>query len=610
MSCRPLPEPPGVTRLLIAALLLGGCSRTPVPAERSLDRLAPRVSSEPILTLIERLAPLQRLPATPGYDLALDHLAAFLQAGGIPLGPAPGPAGEMPGGAWFLADSLAYEVWEPGPARLEVTGSEGFVVADTERTPMMLAANSRATRPEGILTRMINLGNGTYDREYEGVAVRGAIVYGREPALAIYRKAVLEYGALGVVSPSAPAWQETDTHPDLVAAGLVGPEGFGFQLDRASALRVEAAMARTGGAVGVRVRVCSRMLTGRVLRTLVACLAGSGESDQPVVFIAPISGPAPGAADVSGGAVLAEAAVALRRAVAEGALPAPRRPILFVWGAVLESAAALQRHYPEVVARMHSATVVQLVGTIPVAGEPAVRVERVPDPAAMWTRPPDRHTPLGAARPPWPFPGDSLSPFTRAVLGEVAARDSSWTVGSNPYEGGADHSTLLELGIPAQRIWSFPDPRYHSNLDCPDHIEPVSVRDTALGVTALAWELGAADPATALGIVRLLTDRMDNRMTQVLDEARRNLAGHDVIREGTATRSLEEEIVSAWKIWYLQALDSVLAHPLPGAASGLGRRINVLVHRQERAWDRRILAAGFVPRPLPDRFIPVRDRPR
>ncbi len=610
MLCRPPSGCPGATRVLLAALLLGGCSRTPIPGERSLPRLAPRVSSEPIQDLIERLAPLQRFPATPDYDLALEQLAAFLQEGGIPAGPAPGPAGALPGGLWFLSDSLAYEVWEPGPARLEVTGPDGFVVADTERTPMMLAANSRATGPEGIRTRMINLGNGTYDQEYEGVDVRGAIVYGREPAMAIYRKAVLEHGALGVVSPSAPAWQDTDSHPELVAAGLVGPEGFGFQLDRTEALRVEAAMARAGGAVPVRVHVRSRMLTGRVLRTLVVCLAGSGESDEPVVFIAPISGPAPGAADVSGGAVLAEVVVALQRAVDDGVLPAPRRPVLFVWGAVLESAAALQRHLPEVVTRMHSATVVQLVGTTPVVGEPAVRVEPVPDPAAIWTRAPDRHTPLGAARPPWPFPGDYLSPFTEAVLREVADRDSSWTVGSNPYEGGADHGTLLELGIPAQRIWSFPDPRYRSSLDRPDHLEPASIRDTALGVAALAWELGAADPATALGIVRRLTEQMDTRMAQVVDQARRNLAGHDVLREGTAARALEEEIVSAWKIWYLQALDSVLAHPLPGDVAGLGRRINVLVNRQQRAWDRRILAAGLVPRPLPDRFIPVRDRPR
>jgi hypothetical protein len=594
----------------VVALLLGGCVRAPAPAERSLHRLDRRIEAGPVMRLIEQLAPLQRQPATPDFDRALDRIAAFLAEGGVPIGPAPRLESSDSSAGWFLADSLAYEVWEPGPARLEAIGPGGYLIADTGTTPMVLAANSRATRPGGVRTRLLNLGNGTYDQEYEGVDVRGAVVYGRESALAIFRKAVMEHGALGVVSPSAPAWQDTETYPQLVAAGLVGPEGFGFQLDRAGALRLEAAIEQAGGALPVRVEVGSRMLTGRVLRTLVVRLAGSGESDQPVVFIAPISGPAPGAADVSGGAVLAEAAVALRRALAEGALPAPRRPILFVWGAVLESAAALQRHYPEVVARMHSATVVQLVGTTPVAGEPAVRVEQVPDPAAMWTRPPDRHTPLGAARPPWPFPGDYLSPFTRAVLGEVAARDSSWTVGSNPYEGGADHSTLLESGIPAQRIWSFPDPRYHSNLDCPDHLESVSVRDTALGVAVLAWELGAADPATALGIVRLLTDRMDNRMTQVLDEARRNLAGHDVIREGTAARDLEEEIVSAWKIWYLQAIDSVLAHPLPGASSGLGRRINVLVHRQERAWDRRILAAGFVPRPLPDRFIPVRDRPR
>jgi hypothetical protein len=610
MPCRPPSKLPGVARLLAAALLLEGCAHPPAPAARSLAPLDHRIEAEPLMALVEQLAFLQRFPATPEYDLALDRLAAFLEAGDLPILSQPRLEAEAPAVGWFLADSLAYEIWEPGAARLEVTGPEGFIVADTERTPMALASNSCATGPDGVRTRVLNLGNGTYDQEYEGVDVRGAIVYGREPALAIFRKAVLEHGALGVVSPSATPWQDTDTYPGLVAAGCVGPEGFGFQLDREGALRLESAIARAGGALPVRATVRSRMLTGRMLRTLVVRLGGSGSSDEPVVFLAPISGPAPGAGDVSGGAALAVAAVALQRAIREGALPVPQRPILFVWGAVLESVGALQRHHPEVVEKMHSATVVQLVGTPAVAGSPAVRVEQVPDPAAIWTRPPDTHTPLGAARPPWPFPGDYLSPFTLAVLRQVAAGDTGWTVGSNPYEGGADHSILLELGIPAQRIWNFPDPRYHSSLDRPDHLEPASVRRTALGVAALAWELAAADPVTARGIVRLLTDQMNERMTRVLAEARSRLAGHDVREEGTAARTLEEEIVSAWKIWYLQAIDSVLAHPLPDEAAGLGRRVAVLVRRQERAWDQRILAVGLMPRPLPDRFIPVRERLR
>jgi len=600
---------PAVVLLTIVALA-AACGRGAPPGARALAVIPPYLDDDRVLGLIAELADGPRLPATPGYDRSLDRLAARLEAGGFLRHPADGVTPSDGVACWVVEDSLGYEVWEPGPARLEVTGPDGFLAADTEHTPMVLAVNSRPTPPEGVRTRLINLGNGTYDQEYQGRDVRGAMVYGREPALAIYRKAVLENGALGVVSPSAPSWQGSAGHPDLVPAGGVGPDGLGFQVDTATARRLEEAMSRQGGEVPVRVRVASRWLSGRTLRTLMARIPGRESGDEHVVYLAPFSGPSPGAADVSGAAVLVEVAIALRAAIAVGDLAPPRRGILFVWGANLEMANALRRHHPRWTEQMHSATIVQLIGAVPDTARAGVRIERVPDPAAIWTRPPDEHTPLGAGRPPWPFPGHYLSAYTSAVLRAAAPPDRAPRVGEVPFEGGGDHVQFLEASIPAQRLWSFPDPFYRSSLDLPAHLDPTVIRQATRGLAAHAWELGAASPGTALALIDLLTSEMEERMRQTLDDAVGNLARRDADGTSLGDRLLEKDILSAWKIWHLQAIDSVLAHPMPDEARGLQRRVNTLVRRLEERWNDRILELGLVPRPLPERFIPVRDRVR
>lgn len=582
-------------------LSAAGCSRSRCIGSDTLRALEPFLSGDDAIELVSELAPLSRLPATDEFDEAMKTVQNRLAEGGFvslrnPPDDGPPPVNAPPGYTFILSDSLRYEIWKPAAASLEVLGPEGFVAADTRDIPAVLAMNSRSTPREGIVTRMINLGNGTYDREYEGVDVSGMIVYGRQPLADIYRVAVLERGALGVVSPSAPSWQGTDDHPALVAMGTVGRWGFGFKVSTETAWKLEKAMEQGGGSVKVRATVDAQYQSGRTLRTLVAEIPGSENSLERVALIAPFSGPAPGAGDVSGAAALVQTATALHQAIQTGKLEQPKRSIVFVWGASIAGTRLWADRHTTVVDELHSATVLQLIGGFAEETGKRILVERTPDPSAIWIRPPDEHTPWGAARPPgWPFTGHYISEFTGEIIGCIIADELNVGRGSNPYEGRADHEFLLEQNIPAQRLWCFPDPLYRSSLDTPDHIDEQLLTTGAMAAAVVAYETAIADIFTAKRILTLIEANARARLETALEQARENLG---INEEGEATggdKYLEEEILNAWKIWYLEAIESVMAHPLAEKAWKLRRPVISAVRSLEREWDAGMLMLGLRP---------------
>ena len=601
-------------RAALLAVIAGGCATPAEIGHESSAALIQLIDESSLRQMVEELAPIPRSPASKGFDTTLDYIHEKLRRGGftqLQTEPADGapPASAPPAYTFIISDSIGYGLWMPISAKLEIEGPGGFVVADTRTTLAALALNSKSTPPEGVSASIYNLGNGTYPQEYEGIDVTRSIVYGRRPLREIYRTAVVERGALGVISPAAPVWQGTDDNPALVAVGSVGPEGFGFKISPEGALRLERAIARGGGSVRARAIVNTTVVEGGILRTLVAEIPGSEIPLERVALIAPFSTPISGAADISGAVVVAEAAVALWRAIEDGRVERPRRGIIFVWGAALMGSRSLTAHYPTIVEELHSVTVVNMVGRRRESDGGTLLVERVPDPSSLWTRPPESHTEWGAARPPhWPFRGHYLSELSEAVAQKADMGWPEWKVGHNPFEGGSDHDYMLEMLIPAQRLWNFPDPYYRSSMDTPDRTDSQLLAATALAVAAIAYETALADPHTATLILELVEETARQRMSLSLDQAARNLAEADSLVPGSAERGgprwrLENDILNAWKLWYAEALDSVLAHPMAAEAEKLKISVAGVIYRLDTEWNDRMIELGLAPLPIPERFF-------
>ena len=110
---------------------------------------------------------------------------------------------------------------------------------------------------------------------------------------------------------------------------------------------------------------------------------------------------------------------------------------------------------------------------------------------------------------------------------------------TNPYEGGSDHTEFKDAGIPSLLDWHFTDRYYHTNLDRPDKTSPAEMVNVGVAVATSAWFLASATEKDGLATVDLV--------------ARAAAARLALEKKQGAT----EEILTAWRKWYAEALDSV-----------------------------------------------------
>jgi Zn-dependent M28 family amino/carboxypeptidase len=308
-----------------------------------------------------------------------------------------------------------------------------------------------------------------------------------------------------------------------------------------------------GGTVKIKVDVRSTFYDGPS-RMLVAEIPGTVTPTERIVMVAHVQ--EPGANDDgSGCGTLYALAMALQRAVASGALPAPGRTLTFIWGN--ENSASRQW----IASNAERAKGVQYMFSLDMTGEDVTKtggtflIEKQADPSAVWPRPSDPHTEWGASPVKVEELKGSLLNDVHLAICLRRARDSGWIVKTNPYEGGSDHTEFKNAGIPSLLDWHFTDRYYHTNLDRPDKTSPAEIVNVGTAVAASAWFLASATEADALATVDLISDAATARLAL---ESR---------------QSATPEILAAWRTWYREALDSVGRLPV----SGHSARVDVAI---------------------------------
>ena len=128
-------------------------------------------------------------------------------------------------------------------------------------------------------------------------------------------------------------------------------------------------------------------------------------------------------------------------------------------------------------------------------------------------------------------------------------------VKTNPYEGGSDHTEFKSVGIPSLLNWHFTDRYYHTNLDRPDKTSAAEMVNVGAAVATSAWFLASATDADALATVDLVARAAAARLA--LEK----------------TQNATDEILTAWRQWYGEALDSVRALSVTGPSAAVERAI-------------------------------------
>ena len=174
-------------------------------------------------------------------------------------------------------------------------------------------------------------------------------------------------------------------------------------------------------------------------------------------------------------------------------------------------------------------------------------IEKQPDPSAVWERPSDPHSEWGASEiKPETLKGSLLNDLHLAVC-QHRARETGWVVRTNPYEGGSDHTTFTNAGIPALLNWHFTDRYYHTNQDTPDKVSPDEMRHVGVSVATSAWLLASADDRDGMAVAELIESAALRRLALEREQ------GAKLIAEATdraVVETRERQVIAAWVKWY------------------------------------------------------------
>jgi hypothetical protein len=464
-----------------------------------------------------------RLSGNEGYNATLDRVAARVGSSRFEVADAPSAGWDHTVGTLSLVRA----------------GRPDQVILSKARERLALAINSYTTN--GVVEALlVDVGRGQA-ADFEGKDLTGAVVIGDADLGGLFRQAVVQRGALGVISTSIGSYIATD--PDILQWGSIPRDAerraFGFKASRRANETLRAALKT--GPQRVKVEVVSTFAE-KPERTLVHEIRGSSLPDERIVIAAHVQ--EPGANDnASGVATLQELAYALTQAIENKQIPAPARTITFLWlNEISGSRAWLQRHASQVPG-------VKYMFSMDMTGEDISKtggsflVERWPDPGAIWSRAWDPNSEWGRGNVrKESLKGDLINDLHLAVCERVATR-SNWVVKTNPYEGGSDHTVFGTAGIPSLLNWHFTDKYYHSNLDTPDKTSPAEMRNVGVAVATTAWLMASSDEAMSLDVAELVARAGRTRLAVEL-------------RDGAALPD-HAEALAAWRTWSAEAVRSV-----------------------------------------------------
>jgi hypothetical protein len=526
----------------------------PVPAraERAIDTLLAGFDRHAAMEHVRFMSQYWRLAGNEGFDRSLDRIHERLISSGFAMDTRGNGA---PDGAPLAHVRVhAYpnqgHGWDHSIAALSLINADGSstLVLSKARERLALCINSFSTPADGRVLTLVDVGRGDRAADYEGKDVKDAIVLGDADAGRLWREATSR-GAAGVVSTSLPSYIRP-TPPgvpepprdewDILQWSSIpydkAKQSFGFK----ATPRAAAAMRKRLAAGPVQARVTiSSTFTERPARMVIAEIPGSSLPSERIVIAAHVQ--EPGANDnASGTATLAELAVAMRDAMASGALPRPARTLTFLF---IDEISGSRQWIKDHAAQ---ATQVMWMFSLDMTGEDVSKtggsflVERWPDPGAVYDRAWDPHSEWGRSEiDPKTLKGDIINDLHLAVARRVGTR-TGWIVRSNPYEGGSDHTVFGSTGVPSLLDWHFTDRYYHTNFDTPDKVSADEMRNVAAAVGATAWLMGSATSAEAGEVASLVAAAGRARIE----------------RERRETAADRDPAVAAWTKWYEEAVAS------------------------------------------------------
>jgi aminopeptidase YwaD len=442
-------------------------------------------------------------------------------------------------------DAEFAELWE----MREVNGrwTSQSRLASWETMPVSLAQDSESGE---VTAELVDVGNGTSERDYIGKDVRGKIVLASSQPGGVASLAVERFGAAGIVSYAQNQrtawWGENENlvrwgHLDTFAKKPT----FAFMISLKQAREFQQRLAR-----GEKIRLQATVRAGKhpgFYHIVTATIAGANPNlrGEEIAFSCHLDHQRPGANDNASGCVaILEVARTFSKLIREGKIARPARTIRFIWPPEIEGTITLLNARPELASRIKAVVHMDMVGGGPetkaifhVTRGPASLPSLVNNVAEHFGRFVNDQSARFAGGENVPFPLFGSEGGKEPLLAEIAE-----------FSLGSDHQIYTDSSwsIPAIYLNDWPDRYIHTNFDTPANVDPTKLKRAAFIGAASAYFLANLTADNAPSILSVVqadsldrTSIMLKRRAELPPTEATNLTRHHLWHERAVVDSME-----------------------------------------------------------------------
>ncbi len=500
-----------------------------------------------------------RLAGNEGFNKSINHVVEKLKLAGYVLEENAKPT-----------DRFTYRIekremkgttWEPvsGVVKLQ----SGAELMNFKTNFNMIASHSYGT--SGDQTFEVVYVPKFSNEALNDLDLKGKLVFAETSPGALFRETVQKHGAAGVITYRVPSFNQPEKNQNSISFTSIPrdekAQSFGLLLSFKAfeILKNELKNGRNQLTVNLETKVYrSEELT------LVAEIKGSKLANERFVFSAHVQ--EPGANDnASGVGALGEVASATARLIKTGKAN-PERTITYLFGDEIVSTGRYVQEDAERAKGIKWGMSLDMVGQNTDLTGGTFLIEKMPDPATIWTRGKEKHTEWGGdVMTKDQLKSHYLNDLAISVFQHIGER-KNWTVKFNPFEGGSDHVPFLRGNIPAVLLWHFTDQFYHTDQDRIDKVSATTLKNVGIGAMSISLLLTENKPETAA----LLLDRIERiAVARLTEEA---ALSKDALSAGSSFDQ-EKDILTTWAEYYQNVVETV-GDLNPENSAGFGRKLS------------------------------------
>ncbi len=486
-----------------------------------IEDILAEVSGERVLDHVYELIRFDRITGSLAYDQAAEYILTKLGECGVTDAKIEAFPPEWKA-SYFTRNKPTWWPpmgWSVKRAVLKVIDPEEKI-ADYDEEPIVLARMSRSFRGRAEL---VYVGLGTRDEDYVGKNVAGKIVLARGSAGAVHNRAVIQKGAVGVLSfgPAGYNKYKGRGYPEMVVWQVLSPveneagkPQYAFSLSEEKGRHL-LSLLRQKERVEVEVEVETEFYPND-LKIVSALIPGKGKGNEEFLFYAHLDHVRPSAGDnASGCAVLLETARVITRLIREGRIPQPQRSIRFVWGPEGPgSLMYINAHYERLKSTLAGLNL-DMVGQ---DGEKTGSILRI-------------------IRPPDSLPSfmtdliqNLIEDMDRRLIKAPTGKRGFMNYRFMPFSASSDHYYFNDgaIKVPMLMLNHSPDSFHHVNIDTPDKLDATELKRTAYLAAAAALFVAGADDGDAHHLALMVSA---NGAARIMRSTRKGLA---LLQKGSA----------------------------------------------------------------------------